>query len=169
MYIYTIYNIHIQYTYTIYDLQYTIYNIQYTIYIYNIRFTIYIYIYIYIYNIHIHIQYKYKQTQTNTNNNLTPQPQPLVLLGFDAGDALGEAEGGEGLVVIALVAGDGGDHEGLAVAAETLAEQMRELRVPVGDVQIGALGLVGGQVLDHEAQEGERLVDVTGLLQPQPN
>jgi hypothetical protein len=78
------------------------------------------------------------------------------------GGALKIPEGGKGLVVIDVGGGDGGDHGGLAVAPEVLAEQPGEDRVSVRYevglfrfLALGGLKLIGELGIGDESDFGD--------------
>mmetsp|Transcript_7867 Transcript_7867/g.33095 ORF Transcript_7867/g.33095 Transcript_7867/m.33095 type:complete len:484 (-) Transcript_7867:41-1492(-) len=79
--------------------------------------------------------------------------------------ARGEGEGGEAVLEAGLEWVHGGNDGGLAVAAEGVLEEVRELGVSVVDVRLLALGNVH-QRPDDEGKVREALVDAHGLLQP---
>ena len=62
-----------------------------------------------------------------------------------------------------LLGGDVDEHQGLAVAAQAVLEEVGELRVAVGNV-----GVLLGERHDDVAEVGQGLVDVLGLGQSQP-
>jgi hypothetical protein len=58
-----------------------------------------------------------------------------------------------------------GDHEAIAVATQTLAQQARELRITIWDVRAVAASFVAlGQCRDNLAQSEQTLVDVNALF-----
>ena len=61
-----------------------------------------------------------------------------------------------------LLGGDVDKHQGLAVAPQTVLEEVGQLGVPVRDV-----GVLLGEGHDHVTEVGQRLVDVLGLRQSQ--
>ena len=61
-----------------------------------------------------------------------------------------------------LLGGDVDKHQGLAVAPQTVLEEVGQLGVPVRHV-----GVLLGEGHDHVPEVGQRLVDVLGLRQSQ--
>ena len=62
-----------------------------------------------------------------------------------------------------LLGGDVDEHQGLAVSAQTVLEEVGELRVAVGNV-----GVLLGERHDDVAEVRQGLVDVLGLGQSKP-
>ena len=79
----------------------------------------------------------------------------------DLHHARGELQSGNGFFNVLRLRVYVGDHDGLAVAANGVLEEVGKLALPVGDV----VSLVVADGDHHLLQEGEGLVDVRGFLQ----